>query len=401
MIGRNITFKPLLSVIVPFHNAESYLPECIDSIRNQTYTNLEIILVDNASTDNSGSICDIYRKRDHRIKVIYEGIRGAVAARKAGIREAVGEYSTYVDSDDWIDFNMYDVMLKRMGDADVIACGLEQNRNTKCIGYQKSAVLPGNYQGKSLEELYQKMIYTGRFYSWGVQSSTVSKIYKTELLRRNQLRVPDEIRMGEDPACLYPVLLEARKIVIIPECFYHYRIRNDSVTGIGCKNELERYKILFSYLKDRFTDYKQWKESLLYQLRYMMVYYLLFKNIEVFQYGDSFFPYTGVARGSKIVVYGAGRFGSEVARYLRGTRDYTFAAWVDKNSDDSIQSVEILREVDCDYILIAVLKEGLKEEIARQITEMGISREKIKMVDMDLIEKASAAVENILSGVVY
>lgn len=401
MDSRNKNSEPLLSVIVPFYNAELYLPECIDSIRNQTYSNLEIILVDNASTDNSASICDLYRKRDQRIKVIYEAVRGAVAARKAGIREATGEYSTYVDSDDWIDANMYEVMLKRMGDADVIVCGLEQNRNTKCIGYQKSAVSPGIYQREGLETLYQKMIYAGRFYSWGVQSSTVSKVYKTNLLYQNQLRVPEEIRMGEDPACLYPILLEAKKIVIIPECFYHYRIRNDSVTGMGDKNELGRYKILFSYLKNRFTDYVQWKESLLRQLRYMMVYYLLFKNIEVFQVGDSLFPYSKIAKGSKIVIYGAGRFGSEVERYLRDTEDYTLVAWVDKNSDGSVQPVEVLSRLDFDFILIAVLKEGLKEDIAHQIAEMGIPEEKVKMVNMELIENASFAVESILSEGVF
>ncbi|MCM1038087.1 MAG: glycosyltransferase [Ruminococcus sp.] len=397
MAKRNIVSGPLLSVIVPFYNTEIFLPKCIESIRQQTYSNLEIILVNNGSTDHSNNVCERYQKCDSRIKVIYEKMRGAVAARKAGVKIAAGQYAAYVDSDDWIEPDMYKTMMDRIGDADIIACGLKQDINAKCIGYQTSALPPGVYCGEGLTELHKKMIYTGHFYSWGVQSSVVSKIYKTELLRRNQLKVPNEIRMGEDPACLYPALLEIQKIIIIEECFYHYQIRNDSVMGISDKQELERYKVLFSYLKKCFSQHLHLKENLLFQLKHMMVYYLLFKNIEVFQNGKFLFPYSGVMRGSKVAVYGAGRFGSEVVRYLNNTQDYTFVVWVDKNVNENIQPITILREIDFDFILIAALKEGLKEEMSRQADDMGISREKIKIADMDLIEKASLSIEDILA----
>ena len=95
-----------ITVIVPVYNVERYINKCIDSIKNQTYSNLQIILVDDGSTDNSGKICDIYAMNDNRIEVFHTKNKGLVAARKFGILHAVGEYVGFVDSDDYIEPNM-------------------------------------------------------------------------------------------------------------------------------------------------------------------------------------------------------------------------------------------------------------------------------------------------------
>ena len=103
--------QPKISIIIPVYNVESYIRECLESLINQTYQNLEIILVDDGSTDSSGEICDIYCKKDKRIIVIHKANGGLVSARKAGLRIATGEYATYVDSDDWIDVNTYEELM--------------------------------------------------------------------------------------------------------------------------------------------------------------------------------------------------------------------------------------------------------------------------------------------------
>ena len=97
-----------ISIIVPVYNVENYIHRCLDSLMDQTYKNLEIILVDDGSTDSSGIICDEYSKKDRRIQVIHKKNGGLVSARKAGILLATGEYSTYVDSDDWIEDSAYE-----------------------------------------------------------------------------------------------------------------------------------------------------------------------------------------------------------------------------------------------------------------------------------------------------
>ena len=102
----------LVSVIIPVYNVEKYMRRCIDSIINQTYTNLEIILVDDGASDRSGKICDEYAQMDHRIKVLHKENGGLASARNAGIQIATGEYISYVDSDDWVETEFIEVLLK-------------------------------------------------------------------------------------------------------------------------------------------------------------------------------------------------------------------------------------------------------------------------------------------------
>ena len=103
----NKCFYPLISVIVPIYNAASYLNKCIDSIRNQTYTKLEIILIDDGSNDSSADICDEFAAKDDRIQVVHKSNEGLVRARKEGLQLSHGGYIAYVDADDWIDSDMY------------------------------------------------------------------------------------------------------------------------------------------------------------------------------------------------------------------------------------------------------------------------------------------------------
>ena len=126
--------QPLISVIVPVYNVENYLPRCLDSIINQTYTNLEILLVDDGATDNSGKLCDEYAQKDNRIRVFHKENGGVSSARNMGLDNATGEYIAFVDSDDYIDKCMYEIMLNSsvQNNADIVVCGyLSQSIKTK------------------------------------------------------------------------------------------------------------------------------------------------------------------------------------------------------------------------------------------------------------------------------
>ena len=104
--------KPRISIVVPVYNVEEYLEECIESIIKQSYPNIQIILVDDGSTDSSGLICDKYAQNDSRIEVIHQNNAGVVEARKAGLKRTIGEYVGFVDGDDYIDENMYERLLE-------------------------------------------------------------------------------------------------------------------------------------------------------------------------------------------------------------------------------------------------------------------------------------------------
>ena len=122
--GQTIGEKPMITIIVPVFNVEQYLPKCVDSIINQTYSNLEILLIDDGSQDRCGEICDEYAKKDSRIQVFHTKNRGLSVARNLGLQEAKGEYIGFVDSDDWIEPDMYEVLLSKMR---------ESHRPSRCI----------------------------------------------------------------------------------------------------------------------------------------------------------------------------------------------------------------------------------------------------------------------------
>ena len=144
---------PLLSVIVPIYNVEDYLNECIESIIKQTYKDLEIILVDDGSTDKSGIICDEYVKKDGRICVIHKTNKGLLEARLTGVEKAKGKYITFVDSDDWIVENMYEDLLRTLetSNAEIVICGIYRYWNESEIAYDIPCLDERVYKRRDIE----------------------------------------------------------------------------------------------------------------------------------------------------------------------------------------------------------------------------------------------------------
>ena len=168
--------NPLISVIVPVYNVEAWLPRCGDSILSQTYENLEILLVDDGSTDDSGLICEEYAKKDTRIRVIHKENGGLSSARNSGLDAASGEYIGFVDSDDWIEPEMYAEMLSLMlkSDAQIVCAGrydVAGGTGEKTVG-----LCPKRQEQVSGEEL------AGRIFLWDhCDSSACDKLYRREL----------------------------------------------------------------------------------------------------------------------------------------------------------------------------------------------------------------------------
>lgn len=391
------TSNPLISVIVPVYNIESYLEKCIDSILSQTYTNLEIILVDDGSTDSSYQICDKYMVKDKRIKVVHKKNGGLVSARKTGVKVATGDYTTYVDGDDWIETNMYEDMIGQIADADAILCGVKRDYGEGC-SLEVNKIKEGLYCGNCLQDkVWRKMIYTGEFFERDIHPHVCNVLSKTELLKKNQCEVPDGIRVGEDAACLYPLLLQCTKLKIISKCYYHYRMRSDSIMGTVYKDELDNYRILFSYLKKRFSEKEEIRECLVWQLTYYMVFMLMLKNLSVLQSEPKIlFPFSGLDIKSQVIVYGAGRFGGELVRYMKSLKIEP-VLWVDKNVRENIKNVEEIKNVSFDYLLVAVLMKDIADEIVTDIVQMGVPKDKIKVVDQEQIMVKSKEIEAILS----
>ncbi len=213
--------KKLISVIVPIYKVEQYLDKCIQSIINQTYQNLQIILVDDGSPDNCGKIADQYAKMDQRIEVIHQTNKGLSEARNNGIKKAKGEYIGFVDSDDYIDENMYENMLKLIEKktADVCICNFYEvsngnikikNKDNGIVEYDKIQILK--------EVLLDKNIQS---YAW-------NKLYKRKLFDGIQYPAGKKY---EDIGTTFYVLEKCDKIIVTGEPEYYYVTRKDSIVS--------------------------------------------------------------------------------------------------------------------------------------------------------------------------
>ena len=211
--------KSLISVIIPVYNVESYLKRCIDSILNQTYKNLEIIIVDDGSTDASGQICDEYEKADSRIKVLHKENGGQGSARNMALDMCTGEYIAFVDSDDYILDNMYETMLGALlaTSADIALCGIKSDNGVRV---KDSQTPPKMHVYQDAQELLLDYLTTGYIFT-----GPVNKLYKKEIFEG--IRFP-QIRAREDAYIMHELLGRANKAVHTAKCLYVQYIRPGS-----------------------------------------------------------------------------------------------------------------------------------------------------------------------------
>lgn len=261
-----------ISIIVPIYNVEQYLIQCIESILEQSLSNIEIILVDDGSKDNSGNICDEYARRDSRIRVIHKENGGLVSARKAGLELATGDYIAYVDGDDFIESNMYEVMYAKavQENADIVIVGYLADNGQK-LSQKKNVIASGVYKGDDMQELYSKMLYSGKFYVPGIIPAVWNKLFKKEVLYDCQMNVPNEIQMGEDVACTYRSIMNA-KVVMIDNDFYpyHYRyVPNSMSKGID-ENYFQNIFLLYRYLRQCLQGARTIESQIEFYLAYLV-----------------------------------------------------------------------------------------------------------------------------------
>lgn len=244
---------PKLSVIVPVYNTEKYLRECVDSILAQTFTDFELILVDDGSTDGSGAICDEYAKQDDRVQVIHQENGGITVARKSGVRAACGEYVTFVDSDDWIDKDMYHIMLSERT-ADIVICNMIRATN-KGMFEIKCCVKPGRYDKQKLKDsFYPTMLFDFDQCQPAVHPSLCNKLIRSDIIRNVINHVADGITYGEDALCSYACMLDAECIQVMDQGLYFYRENLQSVCNVYNKDMFSKLILLGTELERQFAE---------------------------------------------------------------------------------------------------------------------------------------------------
>jgi glycosyltransferase involved in cell wall biosynthesis len=244
--------KDKISIIIPVYNVEEYLNRCLDSVINQTYKNLEIILVDDGSTDNSGEICDEYAAKDRRIIVVHKVNGGLSDARNMGIRTSTGNFIGFVDSDDYIDKNMYEILFNAIitKNADIAECGFCKVWDNQTITKEDSSIITLSIQEFDTICALKELILSRRF-----KRTVWNKIYKKELLK--DINFPLN-RINEDEFWTYKVFSRAKIIINIKNVMYFYSQRNNSITNsnkyLGKMDKFYAYIERLDFIKKNFNN---------------------------------------------------------------------------------------------------------------------------------------------------
>lgn len=394
--------EKLISVIVPIYMIDRYLGICIESVINQTYKNLEIILVDDGSKDRCSEICDLYAKKDSRIRVIHKSNGGLVSARKEGIRESNGEYISYVDGDDWIGPGFIESLYSSITatDSDIACAG--QSRDL--FGKSARFVNPypsGVYEGEGLRGLWKNMISFGPYFRPGITTYLWNKLFKREVLYSSQLAVDSKISIGEDGAVTYPALLNCRRIVLTENTAYHYRQREDSMLKqrTDYSAEAEKLKSLYEYMaKLKVPEDINFKEQ--------VIDYVL--SIAIMRSGgrlpeDNYSTFDKAYYGKNVVVYSAGTFGQQLVNRFKETKHCNVVGWIDDDYWEyrrcclDVDPVESITKTDFDYVLIASVDSVFSKKAMSRLMDYGVEQSKILTVTVPDMEDREELLEQFLN----
>ncbi len=252
-----------ISIIVPVYNTEPYLGQCLDSIINQTLEDIEVICVNDGSTDNSLSVLEEYASKDNRIRIINQENKGQGFARNNGLKNVNGEYVLFVDSDDWIEINTCEALYKKANELDLdmlFFCATRYFENEGKYEYDY-----WDYNYSSLNGKFWNKIFTYKEVPniFKVAVSACLKLYNTDFLKKSDVHFPNNF--FEDNYFFYSLFLKAEKLSIVENQFYNRRIRNSSITQLGGRHFIDSITAT-NQIIDVFKDnglFEQYKNQLL------------------------------------------------------------------------------------------------------------------------------------------
>ena len=249
-----------ISVIIPVYNVENYLKECLDSVTSQTLEDMEIICIDDGSTDNSSDILKEYSKKDNRIKIITKENGGQATARNLGIKEAQGEYIAFVDSDDFIEPTMFEKLYTKAKDnnLDLAMCKIATYNN-------QAEEIKDNvwYYMLGVFRDFEKDIFTHKDtkeFTCKIAVTPYNKIYKTNLLKDNDILFPEGL-IFEDEKFFFDVYLRAKKVSIVNEFLYYYRVnRKGSTVDISKENDYSDIIPISRQIRETFKETNNYED---------------------------------------------------------------------------------------------------------------------------------------------
>ncbi|MBP3602575.1 MAG: glycosyltransferase family 2 protein [Lachnospiraceae bacterium] len=372
---------PLVSIIVPVYNVSQYLEKCILSIINQSIKNIEVILVDDGSTDNSGIICDKFLQIDSRIKVIHKQNGGLVTARKAGLRIASGKYIGFVDGDDYIALDMFEKLCDNLEEteADFVYSGIIINGNAcDCLA---NDVIRIDDIDKNVNEYFLNIDSSKR-----MGATLCTKLFCSNIIKDAYEIVPDGQAVGEDSIATLECMFRCRKISLLNQAYYYYSIREDSITHMQNINKIVQETSLYTCMRSILEHYSC-SSNTFYLLERWYLFRLWGKmnerinqDIPMVKY---IYPKPNMLCGKKVVIYGAGTVGQGYYAQISCFSNCKVVAWIDKNYDKynfasrKVENVQRLSSLKFDLLVIAVKNKDAANKIQQNLVNAGISEDKI------------------------
>ncbi len=373
----------LISVIVPVYNASEYVSQCIDSILIQSYQELEILLIDDGSTDNSLQICEAYCRRDPRVQLIqHVKNRGLVSARKTGLQASRGKYIGFVDADDYIEPEMFKRLIYAIEkyDVDFVHSGFIVEGENICHYEENLVDFQVESRGKYIAENILRN-QTMTFSLW-------SKLFRADLIKDAYLSLNDEQSYGEDLLCLCNCMILCNRFYMMRDAFYHYRVYDGSMSHLNWLNICFQESRLYEYITRTFR-----KNDLLKTCGDDAAYHYKSRILEAMMQDKASgaiilnycFPGIEKLKNKRIAIYGSGRVGKNFYYQISSYGQCEITAWVDRDNHGIFNLIRIdkpekLKEIPYELIILAVNKEEVADEIRNTLLQQDICKDTQKIV---------------------
>lgn len=381
-----------ISVIITVYNLEKYIESCLKSIVDQSYQNLEIIVVDDGSTDLSGQICDKYSESDSRIRVIHQENKGMMSAWYEGIKLSTGDYISNVDGDDWIEKETYKELanLVKIYNPDIISFGgyrhFSDTNNKKC----SDSLDEGLYDKELIKKnVFPRMIWDSKnCIVGGIDPSRCMKLIRSDIIYQFLNSIDHKkdffaISYGQDIVTTYPIINNSDSLYITHKSYYYHRQRASGIVPGYITDENFTRKVFYMYeilrtLLPNVPDLIRQLDMLV--SRSMDVKENYYYPDNEFGKGQYLFPFGSVRKNSKIILYGAGEVGRSYFYQISKTRFCEIVRWVDKKYDafDSrVSSPQCIFNTEYDYIVISIASCSAYKSIKQFLIDNGICGERI------------------------
>ena len=242
------------SIIIPAYNSSAFISKGIESVLTQTYTGFELILVDDGSQDSTLEICRAYAEKDSRVKVFHKENGGHTSARNEGLKNAIGEYILFLDSDDWLAMDVLEICesgIIQKNSPDII---IYKIYNTRTESFFVNNIPDGYYQReKNYSEIIESLLMN-ECGTYAFEKGLIGKVFKKAVIMDNQLLIPHELRIAEDAAAFVSAVIDSSSILVNSNARYFYFVREGSVSHSSDKDAFMRLPYLFKYYREKLLN---------------------------------------------------------------------------------------------------------------------------------------------------